>query len=108
MTVVNAFTRRTAGSFPAEPFPFMVLALLTDGLGEGTVDVVISRPDTEENLYRRTASYRFTDPLATVQVTLRVRHFSFPEPGRYQVAVKIDNELFAHRNLQLVLEENES
>jgi hypothetical protein len=79
LTVVNAFVRRTVASFPAEPFPFLVFALLTDGLGEGTVDVVISRIDTEEELFQRSTPYRFTDPLAKMQLTLRVRHFSFPE-----------------------------
>src|SRR5260370_10563590 len=57
LTVVNAFIRQTVASFPSEPFPFLVFALLTDGLGDATIDVVISRLDTMEDLYQRSGSY---------------------------------------------------
>jgi hypothetical protein len=106
LTLVNSFSRRTVRSFPAEPFSFTVFALLTDGLGDVTIDVVISRLDTMEDLYQRSRSYRFTDPLDTVRVTVRVRDFSFPEPGRYRVALSIENELIAHRNLLIRQREN--
>src|SRR5437660_9984475 len=77
LTVVNAFIHRKVASFPSEPFPFVVVGFLTDGLGDATIDVVISRLDTNEDLYQRSVAYRFTDPLATLQVSLRIRSFSF-------------------------------
>jgi hypothetical protein len=52
VTLVNSFTHRKVTSFPAT-FPFIVFASLTDGLGDGFLEVVIERLDSLEELYRK-------------------------------------------------------
>lgn len=106
LTIVNSFTHRTMRSFPSEPISFFVFALLTDGLGDTSFDVVISRLDTMEELFQRSVSYRFTDPLELVRFQLRIRNFSFPVPGRYHVALEAGKELIAERVLLLRQREN--
>ena len=53
VTPVNCFTHRMVEQFPSEVFPFVVLAFLTDGLGEVSLEVRISRLDTMDEVYQR-------------------------------------------------------
>jgi hypothetical protein len=54
VTPVNCYRRRTLPQFPTGPFPLTVFAVLTDGAGEGRLEVRINRLDTEEmdEIYR--------------------------------------------------------
>src|SRR5438067_491128 len=83
MTIVNAFTHLKMKAFPSEPYTFFVLSLLTDGLGNTPFDLAVARLDTMEELFQHSSSYRFNNPLETLRYQLRIRDFSFPEPGRY-------------------------
>jgi hypothetical protein len=105
-TPVNCFTHRTVEAIPAEPFPFVVFAVLTDGLGDIRLELLIERLDTLEEVYQATASYRSTDPLQTVRYILRVRRCSFPVPGHYQVRLLADDETVAHCKLVIHQKEN--
>src|SRR5947207_2224766 len=101
VTPVNCFTHRTVDTFPSVPFPFVVLAILTDGAGEIPLEILIQRLDTLDEVYRAAVSFRFTNPLREVRCTVRIRHCSFPVPGHYQVLLFADNEMVAHRKLVL-------
>jgi hypothetical protein len=98
-TPVNCFGRRVLGQFPSEPFPFVVLALLTDGLGDGSLEVVIHRLDNLEEIFRASEPCRFPTPLHVLRCTVRIRNCSFPVPGYYQVSLMADHELVAQRRL---------
>ena len=43
VTPVNCFTHRRVKHFPSESFPFVVFMLLSNGLGESRLEVVINR-----------------------------------------------------------------
>jgi hypothetical protein len=105
VTPVNCFTRRKVSGFPSEPVPFVVFALLTDGLGEMPLEVSLERLDTMEELFRTVLPYRFVNPLREVRFILRVRGYSFPVPGHYQLSLFAENELLAHRKLVMLPEE---
>ncbi len=101
VTPVNCYRRRRVARFPSEPFPFIVLAWLTDGLGEGRLQVVIQRLDTAEleAVYRASFSCRFSNPLDEVRLTIRIRDCSFPAAGINAVNLLADGELLANKRL---------
>jgi hypothetical protein len=108
VTLVNCFTRVRVRDFPAEWQRLAVLAVLTDGLGEATVSLTVSRQDTLEEVFTQENQVRFADPLQEVRILFRLNRVSFPVPGPYQVTLLLDNELVAHRVIQVVAREEES
>jgi hypothetical protein len=101
VTPVNCFSVRYVKSFPSEPFPFTLFALLADGLGEILLEVVIYRLDTYEEVHKVAAVGKFADPLAELRCTITIRNFSFPAPGHYQVSLLGDHELIAQRKFKI-------
>jgi hypothetical protein len=108
LTVVNAFTSRVAASFPTDPIPFLVFALLTDGLGDVQMEVTINRLDNLEEIYRRSRSHRFLSPLGLYRFEARVRSCRFPVPGWYEVTLYAQREAIGQRRLLIVPRENVS
>jgi hypothetical protein len=49
-TVVGVFTSLVSSQFPSTPRPFDVFAMLTDGQGRVTLDLVVSRLDADERI----------------------------------------------------------
>ena len=83
----------------------MVYAVLTDGLGQGTVDLVVERLDNEEEVYNYQNQLVFSDPLQEVRVLFRLEEFSFPSPGRYQFSLLLDDVEAAHRVVEVYVKE---
>jgi hypothetical protein len=106
ITPVNCFTQRAAERFPSDPFPFVVFAIMTDGLGEMPMAIVIYRLDTLEEVYRAEQSIHFTGPLQSVRCKLAVRDCSFPEAGHYEAVLFVDGEPIAQRKFAVFLKEN--
>jgi len=101
VTLVNCFSRRAVERFPSEMFPFVVFALLTNGLGEISLELVIQRLDTFDEVYQRIISFRLANPLQEAKLLLRVRDCSFPVAGVYQVALLVENEPLAQRRVRI-------
>jgi hypothetical protein len=93
-------------AFPSPPQDPVVYAVLTDGNGEGTMSLVISRVDTLEELRERHWTMRFADPLRIIRLILRVPKLSFPVPGHYQFSLFADREWLAQTVLQVVSAED--
>ncbi|HZT79951.1 MAG TPA: hypothetical protein VFA26_07015 [Gemmataceae bacterium] len=108
VTPVNCFTERGAWAFPAEGIRFIAFALLTEGLGEITLELVVHRLDNFEELYRKAFSAEFANPLQTFRCLVRVRNCPFPRPGDYQVSLLAEDEIIAQRKLRIVALENPS
>jgi len=106
VTPVNCFTYRTVDHFPSETFPFVVFAILTDGVGEMPLEVRISRLDTMEDIYQRSVSLKFTNPLQEVRCIVRIRGCSFPFSGHYDIILMADNEMIAQRKIVITKKEN--
>jgi len=106
ITPVNCFTSRTVEQLPSETFPFIVFAILTDGAGEISLEVIIQRLDSLDEIYRSSLSFRFTNPLQEVRCIFRIRDCSFPVSGYYQVTLLADNESVAQRKFRIVPKEN--
>jgi len=107
VTPVNCFTYRDVEQIPSEPVTFCVVAFLTDGLGDVRIEVVIRRlADEVDEVFQREAVFRFTDPLHTRRFTVRLRNFSFPSEGEYEVVLLADREMIAQRNFKVRQQEN--
>jgi hypothetical protein len=101
VSLVNCFRRRAVERFPSEIVPFVVFALLTDGLADISLGVSIRRLDTLDEIYWQPISFRFTSPLQEVQLLLRVRDCSFPVAGVYQVTLLGEGEPLAQRRIHI-------
>ncbi len=101
LTLVNCFTKRKAEQFPSEPHRFIACAVLTDGLGEVTTEVVIKSLSDYEPIYRRSQRIRFADPLQEVRFILRITQCSFPAAGVYEISLSADGELLATHRFQV-------
>jgi hypothetical protein len=97
VTPVNCFTKREFDSFPAEANPFVVVAFLTDGVGTMDLAIIVQSLDNMEEIHRAEMQAAFADPLREYRCEFRLRSFSFPAPGHYQVCLFADRELLAQR-----------
>ncbi len=91
-TLVNTVSRLRCPSFPSPPVRFVVYAILTDGLGDAEMSLVVSRLDTLEDIHEARWQMKFPDPLRLIRVILRLSHLSFPEPVRYQFSLLADGD----------------
>jgi hypothetical protein len=92
VTLVNVFTRLRCPRFPSPPQPFVVWTTLTDGLGDATISLVVTRLDTLEEITLRRWQMQFSDPLRVIRLTLRIPAFSFAVAGEYQFSLLADGE----------------
>jgi len=105
-TLVSTFTKLTVSEFPSPPQRFAVYAVLTDGAGDATIDLVVARLDTAEDVYKRRQRVRFLNKLMEVVVLFRVRDCSFPAPGRYQATLLVNGEWVAQRRFHIAAKED--
>ena len=105
VTPVNCFSSRTVPRVPSDPSPFVVFALLTDGTGEMTLEIVIERLDTLDVIYRRSYRTRFPGPLHEIRCLVRIADCSWPITGQYQVLLLAENEVVAQRKLRIISRE---
>jgi hypothetical protein len=101
VTLVNCFSRLRAQSFPAVPAPFSVFAVLTNGHGDATIELVISRLDTLDEIDAQRLQGHFPARLAEVRIFFRVGQCSFPTPGVYEVSLRVDGDVAAARRLSV-------
>jgi hypothetical protein len=102
VTLANSFQRLAFESLPATPEPFCVYTILTDGLGDIVLDLVVSRCDTLEEIYTRSFQATFRDPLRQLRLWWRVRSCSFPVSGPYEVGLRAGGETIAQSVVEIV------
>jgi hypothetical protein len=100
-TIVSTFNKMFAEDFPSRPERFALAAVLTGGQGEGTVDLVITRLDTDEEIYSLRRQLRFPHRLAEVRVAFHIRDCSFPTPGHYEAILLVDGDWVARRKFSV-------
>jgi hypothetical protein len=100
-SLISVFTGLAVDGFPSPEQRFCLFVPLTSGRGEGTLKLVVNRLDTGEPVYEQQHLIRFPNPLAVVNVTLRLRAIRFPVPGRYEFVLFADSDLVAQRTLHV-------
>jgi hypothetical protein len=67
------------------------------------IEVVVTRLETDQEIYHRTAAVHFPSRTAVVRVIYLVSKCVFPVPGQYQVSLLLDGEWLTNRDLQVLL-----
>src|SRR5438132_634080 len=105
VTLVNSVNRVRCPTFPSPSQRFVVYAVLTDGLGDATMSLIVSRLDTLEDVVESHWPMEFRDPLRDIRLVVRLPSLSFPAPVRYQFSLLADGEGVAQCVLQVISEE---
>lgn len=108
VSIIGSFTGLGATAFPAHVPPFSVMAVLTDGLGNGRIELVVRHVESNEEVYAHRADLVFSDKVAEVTYHLRLRQLVFPAPGNYQFTLLLDGEWMAQRRLRVYQRETET
>lgn len=99
VSLIGTFSILQFASFPATPRAMTLFAVLTEGRGVGRMDVVVTRLDNDEEIYRQQRAIVFPDPLHEVRIVFRMEQLSFPDEGAYLVSLLVDGAWVAHRRL---------
>ena len=102
ITLVNVFTTMRVDQFPSESRRFYVVALLSDGLGEISLQVRMGRLDTFEIIRIIPLTMRFTDRTQEVRFLLRVNNCRFPVAGDYQVVLTANGQPIADSTIRVI------
>jgi hypothetical protein len=97
VTLVSCFSRLRVHQFPSAPHRMAVYVVLTDGQGEGVIDLILNRLDESEELFQQRQPIKFTGPLQEIGMLFRLNQCSFPAPGRYQILLLADGEMVAQK-----------
>jgi hypothetical protein len=100
LSLEGMFHALTFESWPA-PAAFTVYAALQGGHAEGTMELCLTRLETEEDVYRYQRWFAFSDPHLTVQMEIPVRRCVFPGPGRYRFSLRFDGDELSGRLLDV-------
>jgi hypothetical protein len=106
VSLIGCFTELEATVFPTVVQPFSAFSTLTSGVGEGTIELLLSRLDTGAGVFVYRGKQHFPDELAEVRFTIRFPKFSFPAPAIYEFTLLGDGEWVARCPLRLFLKEN--
>ena len=89
-------------AFPSSPQGFTIYAILTDGVGEGTMNLSISRSDTGEVIYRYSKWFAVpTGRLLQLNLEIPVKRCVFPSPGLYLLTLDFDDTVVTERSLSV-------
>ncbi|MCI0642831.1 MAG: hypothetical protein L0Y72_01820 [Gemmataceae bacterium] len=102
VTLVSAFQRLEFDLFPATAEPFSVYTVLTDGLGDIALNLVVSRCDTLDEIYVRSLQVNVKNPRSQLRLWWRVRSCVFPVPGDYEFNLKTDGESITQNVLHVL------
>jgi hypothetical protein len=105
VSLIGCLTAITAERFPAAYGPLHVFATLTDGLGDATTAVTLTRLDTNAGVVLHRGSLHLPDKLAEVIFHVRIPRCPFPVPGEYELGLAVDGEEVSRRKLRVYLRE---
>ena len=99
LSLVGTFGALMVTGFPSESHPFWVFVSLTDGLGEGNMELTITQLSTDEEIFAIRQAIRFPDRFADLEVLFRLDDCSFPEEGPYLFTLLVDDVVVAQRRV---------
>jgi hypothetical protein len=101
MSLVGTFHNRYFRRFPTPPQRFTAYAALDGGMGEGTIELRVTRLETEQEILRYRKWYAFSDPDLTANLEIKLRKCVFPAPGRYGLSLRFDGDELTYRHLDV-------
>jgi hypothetical protein len=106
VSLIGCFNRLRLPEFPFAASRFYVFALLTDGLGEGLLELTLSHLASEEEIFRLETTIRLPHRFTELRVPFPIVECYFPEPGAYLFTLLIDNEIIGERRFEVALKES--
>lgn len=101
VSLVGTFTGMRTDTFPFSPQPFCVFSALTDGLGQGTLELTITHLANDEEIFTVQGPIEFSNRFVDVQVLFRLSDLSFPEEGIYLFSLSVDDDILAQRRVRV-------
>src|SRR5207244_3355115 len=101
VTLVSTFTKLLADTFPTSPQKFTVYTVLTGGVGDGIIDLIVRDLETDQVVHEARLPVRFSDRLMELRVLFRVTSCVFPSPGAYQFTLLLDGDWLAQRRINV-------
>ena len=108
ISLISCFTKLLVDSFPTDPQRLAVFSAFRSGLGAGTIDLVITQVETDEEIDTSRSAVEFPDRLREVCVIFTLEHCIFPGPGRYLFTITIDGEWAGQREIDVAAMEDET
>jgi hypothetical protein len=105
VTLVSTFTKLTVEEFPSSPQRFVLYTVLTEGLGQGTMDLVIRNLETNAEVFSLQVPVSFPDRVIEARVLLRINRCVFPVEGEHLCTLLLDGEWLGQRRLRVVKKE---
>jgi hypothetical protein len=106
VSLLGIFQARYFPTFPSPPQNFTAYVALYDGEGDGTMELLLTRLETEEDITLYKKWLTFPGRGQIVNVEIKVRNCEFPAPGRYALTLSFDNKLLTQRYLEIYRKEN--
>ena len=100
ISLIGNFTGIGVDHFPAAVPPISIFAVLTEGIGDATIEIVVARLDTAEDLFVYRSSLHFPEKLVEVPFHVRLKQCSLPSAGIYQFTLLVDGEWIAQRRIR--------
>jgi hypothetical protein len=101
LSLVGLFHSRSFHAFPTPPQRFTVYAALFGGVGEGTIELMITRLETERDIHRYQRWHAFPDRNLTANLEIKLVKCVFPAPGRYALSLRFDGRELTRRYLDI-------
>jgi hypothetical protein len=99
---LGIFTGLAVADF-AESQRFSAFAVLTNGRGEATLELVVFRLDSGDQIYSQRFATTFPDPLAVVNINIRIRRIRFPAAGWYDFVLCVNSQHVCQRRIRVYL-----
>jgi hypothetical protein len=102
VTLVNSFRKIEVNSFPSVPTPMTAYVVLSNGLGEINLALVVTRCATLDEIYSRSLKIAFNDPLRQLRLSWLIQSCSFPVSGAYEFGLQANGELITQSVIQVI------
>jgi hypothetical protein len=101
ISYIGVFNAKGFSQFPAPPTDFIVCTALYDGHGEGTLEMMIEWLEGERPIFRHRRWIVIAGRQYTLNIQLPIQHIRFPAAGRYEIRLRLDDQLLASRRLDI-------
>lgn len=101
MSLVGLFNTRSYAQWPSPTEPFCFYALLVGGEGDGLIEFVVLDAKTEQMIYRDRHWYTVPSVDVPVHLIQRIQRCIFPQPDRYILSLRFENEILTQRHLDV-------
>jgi hypothetical protein len=99
-SLIGIFHALRFREFPPAKVSFTAYCALYDGVGEGTITLVITRLHTDQDILTYQKWVTFPGRLQLVNMELKIQ-CAFPAPGRYMCELRFEKNYLSHRYLEI-------